>query len=113
MDVIDKTICIIGLGYVGLPLARLFSTKYPTIGYDLNKERVSALMAGHDATKEVSDDLLQEAIDRHGFRCTSDIEEIRSANFYVVAVPTPVDANNRPDLRPLLSASEVVGKVIS
>lgn len=113
MDVIDKTICIIGLGYVGLPLARLFSTKYPTIGYDLNKERVSALMAGHDATKEVSDDLLQEAIERHGFRCTSDIEEIRSANFYVVAVPTPVDANNRPDLRPLLSASEVVGKVIS
>lgn len=113
MDVIDKTICIIGLGYVGLPLARLFSTKYPTIGYDLNKERVSALMEGHDATKEVSDDLLQEAIERHGFRCTSDIEEIRSANFYVVAVPTPVDANNRPDLRPLLSASEVVGKVIS
>ena len=113
MDVIDKTICIIGLGYVGLPLARLFSTKYPTIGYDLNKERVSALMAGHDATKEVSDDLLQEAIERHGFRCTSDIEENRSANFYVVAVPTPVDANNRPDLRPLLSASEVVGKVIS
>ena len=106
-------ICIIGLGYVGLPLARLFSTKYPTIGYDLNKERVSALMSGHDATNEVSDDLLQEAIGRQGLRCTSDLDEIRSANIYVVAVPTPVDANNRPDLQPLLAASEVVGQVIS
>ncbi len=106
-------ICVIGLGYVGLPLARLFSTKYPTIGYDVNKERVLALMSGHDATKEVPDELLQDAIEKHGFRCTADLDEIRDANFYVVAVPTPVDANNRPDLRPLLSASEVVDKVIS
>ena len=111
--VIDKSICVIGLGYVGLPLARLFSTKYPTIGYDVNKERVVALMSGHDATQEVPDELLQEAIERNGFRCTSEIDDIRSANFYIVAVPTPVDANNRPDLRPLLAASEVVGKVLS
>ena len=110
---LTKTICVIGLGYVGLPLARLFSTKYPTIGYDVNKERVAALMSGHDATREVSDELLQEVIKSHGFRCTSDLDDIRSANLYIVAVPTPVDANNRPDLRPLLAASEVVGKVIS
>ena len=105
-------ICVIGLGYVGLPLARLFSTKYPTVGFDLNPRRVEALMQGHDSTLEVSDELLQEAIDRHGFKCTSDIEDIRDCNFYVVAVPTPVDENNTPDLRPLYGASETVGKVI-
>lgn len=105
-------ICVIGLGYVGLPLARLFSTKFKTIGYDMNSSRVEALMAGHDETLEVSDNLLQEAI-ANGFRCTSDINEIRGCNFYVVAVPTPVDENNRPDLRPLWGASETVGKVIS
>lgn len=105
-------ICVIGLGYVGLPLARLFSTKYETIGFDMNQARVDALMAGHDATLEVSDELLQGAI-RNGFRCTTDIEEIRSCNFYVVAVPTPVDRDNRPDLSPLYGASTTVGKVIS
>ena len=106
-------ICVIGLGYVGLPLARLFSTKYETIGFDMNQRRVDALMAGHDATLEVSDELLQDAINNHGFRCTTNIDEIRDCNFYVVAVPTPVDSNNRPDLRPLWGASETVGKVIS
>lgn len=104
---------VIGLGYVGLPLARLFSTKFPTIGYDLNKSRVDALMSGHDATLEVADDLLQDAIKNHGFVCTSDLDKIRDCNFYVVAVPTPVDENNNPDLRPLWGASETVGKVIS
>ena len=106
-------ICVIGLGYVGLPLARLFSTKYPTIGYDLNQRRVDSLMQGHDATMEVSDDLLKDAIENHGFICTTDLEKIRDCNFYVVAVPTPVDENNRPDLKPLRGASETVGKVIS
>ena len=106
-------ICVIGLGYVGLPLARLFSTKYPTIGFDMNQKRVDALMEGHDATLEVSDELLQEAISKNGFVCTSDIERIKNCNFYVVAVPTPVDENNRPDLKPLQGASETVGKVIS
>ena len=105
-------ICVIGLGYVGLPLARLFSTKYETVGFDMNQARVDALMAGHDATLEVSDDLLQSAI-KNGFKCTADIEEIRDCNFYVVAVPTPVDGDNRPDLSPLYGASTTVGKVIS
>lgn len=106
-------IAVIGLGYVGLPLARLFSTKYKTVGFDMNQKRVDALMAGHDATFEVSDELLQDAINNHGFVCTTDLDKIRECNFYVVAVPTPVDVNNRPDLRPLWGASETVGKVIS
>ncbi|MCF0201403.1 MAG: nucleotide sugar dehydrogenase [Bacteroidales bacterium] len=106
-------ICVVGLGYVGLPLARLFSTKYPTVGYDMNQSRVDALMTGHDATLEVSDALLQEAITKHGFVCTTDLNRVKDCNVYIVAVPTPVDENNRPDLRPLWSASETVGKVIS
>ncbi len=106
-------ICVVGLGYVGLPLARLFSSKYKTIGFDMNQSRVDSLMKGHDATLEVSDELLQDAIKNHGFKCTTNIEEIKECNFYVVAVPTPVDGNNRPDLKPLWSASETVGKVIS
>ncbi|CAK7006170.1 MAG: UDP-N-acetyl-D-glucosamine 6-dehydrogenase [Parabacteroides distasonis] len=106
-------ICVIGLGYVGLPLARLFSTKYQTVGFDMSQSRVNALMAGHDATLEVSDELLQTAINSHGFVCTTDIEQIRNCNFYVVAVPTPVDKNNNPDLTPLYGASTTVGKVIS
>lgn len=109
----EVKIAVIGLGYVGLPLARLFSTKFSTIGFDKNQQRVDGLMSGHDATLEVSDELLQEAIAKYGFRCTTDLNEIKSCNFYVVAVPTPVDENNRPDLRPLWGASETVGKVIS
>ena len=109
----DIKIAVIGLGYVGLPLARLFSTRYKTVGFDMNQNRVKALMQGHDTTLEVSDELLQDAINNHGFRCTTDLEEIRGCNFYVVAVPTPVDENNRPDLKPLWGASETVGKVIS
>lgn len=105
-------ICVIGLGYVGLPLARLFSTKFKTIGFDKNQTRVDDLNAGKDTTLEVSDELLQEAIEKHGFRCTTNIEEIKESNFYVVAVPTPVDENNRPDLRPLIGASQTVGQVI-
>ena len=107
----DIKICVIGLGYVGLPLARLFSTKYQTIGFDMNQARVDALMDGHDATLEVADDLLQSAI-ANGFRCTTQLDDIHDCNFYVVAVPTPVDENNNPDLRPLWGASETVGKVI-
>lgn len=113
MNISNYKICVIGLGYVGLPLARLFSTKFETVGFDMNQARVDALMSGHDATLEVSDELLQEAIEKHGFKCTANIDDIRGCNFYVVAVPTPVDENLRPDLRPLLGASETVGKVIS
>lgn len=112
MDTSKTKICVIGLGYVGLPLARLFSTKYETVGFDMNRARVDALNAGHDATLEVSDELLQSAL-AGGFRCTADVEDIRDSNFYVVAVPTPVDENNNPDLTPLWGASETVGKVIS
>ena len=105
-------IAVIGLGYVGLPLARLFSTKYETIGFDMNQARVNSLMAGHDATLEVSDELLQSAI-ANGFKCTTNIDDIRDCNFYIVAVPTPVDKHNNPDLIPLYSASTTVGKIIS
>ena len=108
----DTKICVVGLGYVGLPLARLFSTKYQTVGFDMNAKRCEALMSGHDATLEVSDELLQDAINNHGFICTSDVEMIRDCNFYVVAVPTPVDDHNAPDLTPLYGASATVGKVI-
>ena len=106
-------ICVIGLGYVGLPLARLFSTKYQTVGFDMNQARVDALMAGHDATGEVADELLQDAIKRCGFKCTISLDDIKDCNFYIVAVPTPVDQDKKPDLTPLLKASETVGKVIS
>lgn len=109
----ETKICVIGLGYVGLPLARLFSTKFKTVGFDLNKARVDALMEGHDATLEVDDNLLQEAININGFKCTTNIDDIKECNFYVVAVPTPVDEDDFPDLRPLVGASETVGKVIS
>lgn len=108
----ETKICVIGLGYVGLPLARLFSTKYKTVGFDMNERRCEALMAGHDETLEVSDELLHEAIHNYGLVCTSDIEAIKDCNFYVVAVPTPVDVNNNPDLTPLYGASTIVGKVI-
>ncbi len=110
---LNTKICVIGLGYVGLPLARLFSTKYETIGFDMNQARVDALNGGHDATLEVSDELLQDAIYNSGFRCTTNLDDIRECNFYVVAVPTPVDENNHPNLKPLWGASETVGKVIS
>lgn len=112
MNLNNIQIAVIGLGYVGLPLARLFSTKFKTRGYDLNKKRVQTLMKGHDATNEVSDELLKDAIAK-GFRCTANIEDIRDCNFYIIAVPTPVDRNNHPDLTPLIKASETVGKVIT
>lgn len=108
----ETKIAVIGLGYVGLPLARLFSTKYPTVGYDMNQKRVDRLMQGHDDTLEVSDNLLSEAIS-NGFKCTSNLDEIKDCNLYIVAVPTPVDTYNHPDLKPLIGASETIGKVIS
>ena len=104
-------ICVIGLGYVGLPLARLFSTKYDTIGFDIGRERIEELMSGHDSTGEVDDGKLAKALE-NGFRCTGDIEDIKDCNFYVVAVPTPVNKDHTPDLRPLLAACDTVGKVL-
>lgn len=107
----DIRIAVIGLGYVGLPLARLFSTKYPTVGFDINKTRVDELMQGIDSTLEVEDSVLQAAIQK-GFVCTTELDAIRDCNFYVITVPTPVDKNNRPDLTPLVKASETVGRVL-
>ena len=108
----EYKIAVIGLGYVGFPLARLFSTKYKTIGYDLSQPRVDILMSGHDDTLEVEDHLIQQAL-KDGLICTTNLELLKECNVFVVAVPTPVDINNRPDLIPLIKASETVGKVIS
>lgn len=105
-------ICVVGLGYVGFPLARLFATKYPTIGFDINPHRVEELNAGHDSRLEVPDDLILEALTCNGLRLTSDIEQIKDCSFYVIAVPTPVNVENIPNLSPLVGASEVVGKVL-
>ena len=108
---IDIKIAVIGLGYVGLPLARLFSTKYQTIGFDLKESRVNELMSGHDSTNEVSDEILQEAI-ANGFICSSNINDIKDCNFYVVAVPTPVDDSYKPDLTPLIKSSQMIGCIL-
>lgn len=112
-----KKIAIIGLGYVGLPLARLFATKYPTVGFDINKERISELIAGHDSTLEVEDLILQQVLvnnlsDKPGLCCTDDLKVLEDSNIFIITVPTPVDKNNRPDLTPLYKASETVAKVL-
>lgn len=111
-------IAIIGLGYVGLPLARLFATKYPVVGFDINKARIKELMSGVDHTLEVDADILQSVLknensDNIGLFCSCNLEDISDCNYYIVTVPTPVDKNNRPDLTPLYKASETVGKVIN
>lgn len=105
-------IAVIGLGYVGLPLARLFATRYPVVGFDTNPQRVAELNAGHDRTLEVPDDLLQAVVGQ-SLLCTDRIEDIRPCNIYIVTVPTPADPHKHPDLRHLQQASETVGKVIS
>lgn len=112
-----KKIAIIGLGYVGLPLARLFATKYPTLGFDINQSRISALNAGHDNTLEVDDDVLKSVLVNHlsdnkGLFCSNDLNDLKECNIFVVTVPTPVDKNNRPDLTPLYKASETIGNVL-
>lgn len=115
-----KKIAVIGLGYVGLPLARLFATKFPVLGFDINQKRIDELRSGKDLTLEVEDDILQAALvdenpfstNTNGLYCSNQLADIQDANFYVVTVPTPVDKNNRPDLTPLYKASETVGKVL-
>ncbi len=113
----EKRIALIGLGYVGLPLARLFATKYPTIGFDINRKRVEELRKGKDTTLEVENDELQEVLvespsNENGLYCTAELEDIKDCNYFVITVPTPVDKNNRPDLTPLYKSSESVGKVL-
>ena len=145
-----QNIAIIGLGYVGLPLARLFATKYPVVGFDINTKRIAELNAGTDFTLEIEEDLLKSVLvsenpfllseqlseqvnkltseqegestssqvhkftnsQQTGFYCSSNLDDIKNANIYIVTVPTPVDANNKPDLTPLYKASETVGKVL-
>ncbi|SFT62730.1 UDP-N-acetyl-D-galactosamine dehydrogenase [Lishizhenia tianjinensis] len=113
----DK-IAIIGLGYVGLPLARLLATKYPVVGFDINKDRVDELNSGHDFTLEVEDDVLKAVLksapnNEIGLYNSAALEDIADANIYIVTVPTPVDRHNKPDLTPLYRASETVGKVLT
>ncbi|MCL9809131.1 nucleotide sugar dehydrogenase [Flavobacterium luminosum] len=108
---------VIGLGYVGLPLARLFATKYNVIGFDINKNRVAELNQGKDLTLEVSEEVLRSVLktvnkEEKGLFCSSSLEDIADCNYYVVTVPTPVDKHNKPDLKPLYKASETVGKVL-
>jgi UDP-N-acetyl-D-galactosamine dehydrogenase len=110
-------IAVIGLGYVGLPLARLFATKHAVIGFDINQSRVASLKTGTDTTLEVSDAVLQKVLldkpgDAVGLYCTSALAEIADCNYYIVTVPTPVDKNNRPDLTPLYKSSEAIGSVL-
>ena len=116
----NKKITVIGLGYVGLPLARLFAEKYAVVGFDINEKRVEQLNEGHDDTLEVEDDLLQSVLLDHnpsksekGLFCTANAADIADSDIYVITVPTPVDKNNRPVLTPLVKASETVGKVLS
>ncbi|AZI66640.1 nucleotide sugar dehydrogenase [Kaistella daneshvariae] len=112
-----QNIAIIGLGYVGLPLARLFATKYNVVGFDINAKRIQELRSGTDSTLEVENNILQavlktENFDENGLFVSNDLAHIENANVYIVTVPTPVDKNNKPDLTPLYKASETVGKVL-
>ncbi|AZQ58468.1 nucleotide sugar dehydrogenase [Maribacter sp. MJ134] len=110
-------IAVIGLGYVGLPLARLFATKYAVVGFDINETRVKELQSGIDSTLEVSDDVLKETLvskpgNNIGLYCSNNLDDIKHCNYYVVTVPTPVDSTNRPILTPLYKSSETVGQVL-
>jgi UDP-N-acetyl-D-galactosamine dehydrogenase len=110
-------IAIIGLGYVGLPLAHLFATKYPVIGFDINQQRVSELKKGTDATLEIENEALQDVLIENflaekGLFCTSNTQDIKDCNYFIITVPTPVDKNNKPDLKPLVQSSKTVGKLL-
>ncbi|MFZ0597494.1 MAG: nucleotide sugar dehydrogenase, partial [Flavobacterium sp.] len=110
-------IAIIGLGYVGLPLARLFATKYSVVGFDINEERIASLKSGTDTTLEVDDITLQKVLvndpnSKVGLYCSTSLNDIADCNYFIITVPTPVDKNNRPDLTPLYKSSESVGKIL-
>ena len=131
-----QKITVVGLGYVGLPLARLFATKFPVVGFDINEKRISDLKAGKDLTLEIDEEMLRsvllsenpfarEQMEEYsnspidsftpspiGLYCSSNIADIQDANIYIITVPTPVDQNNKPDLTPLYKAGETVGKVL-
>jgi UDP-N-acetyl-D-galactosamine dehydrogenase len=110
-------ICIIGLGYVGLPLARLFATKYSVVGFDINTDRITELKKGKDSTLEIDTETLKSVLvdsipEGKGLYCTSSIQDIENCNNYIVTVPTPVDSNHKPNLTPLIKASETVANVL-
>lgn len=104
-------ICVIGLGYVGLPLAHAFSFKYEVVGFDISKWRIDELSSGYDRTLELSKDQVSEAI-KNGMKFSLDTNDIKDCNIYIVTVPTPIDKNKRPDLTPLIKASETIGKIL-
>lgn len=110
-------IAVIGLGYVGLPLARLFATKYSVVGFDINETRVESLNSGVDSTLEIDSETLKKVLVNNqtnevGLYCTNQLEDIANCNYFIITVPTPVDKNNRPDLTPLYKSSESVGKIL-
>ena len=106
-----KKLSVIGLGYVGLPLAVAFSEKYSVVGFDIAKSRIEELNRGYDRTLEVSEDELKEALKR-GIKFTDKLEDIKEANVYIITVPTPIDSHKNPDLTPLKKASEAIGKIL-
>lgn len=115
----DKNIkiAVIGLGYVGLPLARLFATQFSVVGFDINISRIEKLQFGIDTTLEVDNETLQKVLvqngsNENGLYCTCEIKDIADCNYFIVTVPTPVDKNNRPDLTPLYKSSETVGSIL-
>jgi UDP-N-acetyl-D-galactosamine dehydrogenase len=108
---LTKKICIIGLGYVGLPLAHAFSEKYQVVGFDINKPRVAELNTGYDRTLELTEDEVNESIS-NGMIYTTNMDDIKDCNIYIVTVPTPIDSTNRPDLTPLIKSSQTIGKVL-
>lgn len=118
MDLKNKKIGIIGLGYVGLPLAVEFAKKFPTVGFDINSKRVKELNEGRDRTLEVEDEDLKAVLveqfngEKNGLRVTDAVDDLQSCNVYIVTVPTPTDKHNRPILTPLIKASETVGRVL-
>ena len=108
----SKKITVLGLGYVGLPLAVEFGKKYQTVGFDINTQRVEELKSGKDHTLEVSDEYLKDVLENHSFKVSDSLEDIADSNVYIVTVPTPTDRNNRPVLTPLIKASETIGGVL-
>ncbi|PUE63607.1 nucleotide sugar dehydrogenase [Arcobacter caeni] len=107
----NKKICIIGLGYVGLPLAHAFSKKYQVVGFDINKPRIDELSSGFDRTLELTTEEVNESI-KNGMIYSTNIDDIKDSNIYIVTVPTPIDSSNRPDLTPLIKSSQTIGKVL-
>ena len=106
----DK-ICVIGLGYVGLPLAHAFSEKYEVVGFDINKPRIDELNSGFDRTLELTETQVKESI-KNGMKFTLNVDDIKDCNVYIVTVPTPIDDNNEPDLTPIVKSTETVGKIL-